>query len=293
MSTAEVLVAAPAGSATERSPLRQLLAKPLPLVSVVFMAALVLLCLLAPLFIEPAEPDFSVAMASPSWDHPLGADDLGRDQVNRLIFATRTSLFGASIALVVAAVLGIPAGLLAGYKGGFVEASLSRVSDVIMSVPALLLALALVAVLGAGLAEAMAAVGLIFSPQFFRLSRATAKSVRQESYVEAMIALGFRHWRIMARHVLPNCVAVLAVQAAVVGSLAIQAEASLSFLGLGAQPPTPSLGVMLSEGFKRVLSGQHLVYPPGVVVGLIVLAMSFIGDGLRDVLQPPGRHKDR
>lgn len=296
-STEPTVPASPAADESElfadmtRGPLAQLIRKPLPMAGLTVIVAIAAVSIIYPMFVDQAVPDYSLTMAKPSAEHWLGNDELGRSQLNRLIYGTRTSLWGALIALLVALVIGVPSGLLAGYRGGKVEALLSRAFDVIMSVPALMLALAMVAVLGSGLTEAMIAVGLIFSPQFFRLTRATAKSVREEPYVEAMVALGFKNGRIMTRHVLPNCVSVLAVQAAVVGSLAVQAEASLSFLGLGAQPPTASLGVLLSDGFKRILSSSHLVWPPGIVVGVVVLALSFLGDGLRDALQPPGRKK--
>lgn len=221
----------------------------------------------------------------------LGGDELGRDVLSRLIYGTRVSLGAAAIAVGVSAGFGIPLGIVAGYFRGMTDAVLSRVSEALQSVPALIFALTIIAVLGPGLVNAMVAVGVVTIPHYFRVSRSVAIDVAGNTYIEAARALGCSSTRVMWRHLLPNTVAPLAVQVALTFGAAVTAEASLSFLGLGVQIPTPSWGSMLSEGARNMSQAPHLVYAPGAAIVLTVLSFMFIGDGLRQAFgtrQIPG-----
>ena len=214
----------------------------------------------------------------------LGADELGRDQLSRLIYGARVSLQAGLIAVGLAAGIGIPFGILAGYSGGRTDAVVSRISEALQSVPALIFALTVIAVLGPGLVNAMIAVGIVTIPRFFRVARAAALDVGGNTYIEASRALGCSSSRIMGRHVLPNTLAPLVVQIAITLGAAITAEASLSFIGLGVRPPTASWGGMLSEGATNLSQAPHLVYAPGIAIVLTVLSFMYVGDGLRQAL---------
>lgn len=229
----------------------------------------------------PADVNLVDRLMLPSPQHLLGTDDLGRDILSRLIEGARVSLLACAQAVAIAVVLGVPTGLLAGYIGGTLDSVFSRITDGLISLPGMLVALAIIGTLGPGLTNAMFAIGLLMSPRFFRLARIQAASARQEGYVEALRALGVSNSRIIFRHVLPNSSGPLLVEISITGALAITAEASLSFLGLGVQPPTASWGGMI-----RSASGQSFrdsvwpLIPPSVTLVLLTLALMYLGQGI-------------
>lgn len=254
--------------------------------ALVILAAFFIVAALAPL-IAPYDPnlqDLIARLEAPSAAHWLGTDEYGRDQFSRLLFGARVSLLAALEVVAVGLVLGVPAGVFAGFFPGFVDGALSRISDALMSVPSLILALTIVAVLGQGLGSAMFAVGLVFAPRFFRVARASTYDVRQETFIEASFALGCTWWRVAWRHVLPNAMSPLVVQIAVVLGAAITAEASLSFLGLGVQPPTASWGGMLASAYSNLYEAAFLIWAPGIAIAATVLAFTIVGDEARIAL---------
>jgi peptide/nickel transport system permease protein len=218
----------------------------------------------------------------------LGTDDYGRDQLSRLIYGARVSLIAVVVAVGVAAGIGVPLGLLAGFKTGWLDATFSRLSDALMSVPALIFALTVIAVLGPGLVNAMIAVGIVTMPRFFRVARAATRDVSQETFIEASRIAGCSTTRLLWRHVLPNMMSPLVVQISVMAGAAVSAEASLSFLGLGVKAPTASWGAMLTTAQTNIYSSPYLVYPPGIMIALTVLAFTLVGDGLRQAIGTRG-----
>lgn len=253
------------------------------------VAALILLLVMtaaslaAPLLTsyDPNAADFSSPLVGPSSDHYLGTDELGRDTFTRLLFAGRVSLLAAVQALSVALVIGVPLGVIAGYFRGRVDAVISAITDGIMALPALLLAIAIIGAIGPGLTNAMLAVGVLFAPRFIRLLRATVISIRENAYIAAAVTAGTTSSRIMVRHVVPNALPPLLVQAAFTIGFAMLAEASLSFLGLGVQVPQASWGSMLNAGYANVNRSSFLPLPPGFAIALTVMAFNLLGDGLR------------
>ena len=232
------------------------------------------------------QADFANVLVSPSWQHPFGTDDIGRDILSRVIYGSRISL-SAGLALVAfALIVGLPLGLLAGYVGGTVDNLLMRAVEVILAFPTLVLALGITAILGPKLSHALLAIGLVFVPNFARLIRGQVLSVRENDFVTAARALGGNDVRVVLHHVLPNCVAPLLVQSSFAISFAILVEAALSFLGLGTQPPTPSWGIMLSQGRGYLEQAPWLGAFPGLAIFLAVLGFNLVGDGLRDALDP-------
>ena len=222
-----------------------------------------------------------VRLQGPSSDHWLGTDDVGRDLLSRLMFASRLSLVAALQAVTVAMVIGIPLGLIAGYYGGRIDTVLMRLTDTIMVFPTLILAIAIVAVLGAGLTNAMIAIGLTFSPYFARIVRGSTLAAREEAYVEASWQLGASTPRLLVRHILPNIVSPILVETTLSLGKAIIAEASLSFLGLGARPPEASWGSMLRRGFGFVRESPSGTVIVGCLIVVVVLSFNMIGDALR------------
>lgn len=256
------------------------------LVALGFLIFATLVAVFAPLLApaDPLEQELTAVLQSPGGDHLLGTDELGRDVLSRLIFAARISLLAALQAVVVAVVLGVPPGLIAGYAGGKVDSLIMRVNDAVMSFPPLILAVAIIGVLGPSLTNAMIAIGIVFAPRFLRLMRATTLSVRQETFIEASRGLGCSSKRIVTKHVLPNVLSPLAVQIALTAGFSMLAEASLSFLGLGVQPPDASWGAMLGRAFRFFGRAPWLIFFPGIAIALTVLAFNTLGDGLRDSL---------
>lgn len=254
------------------------------LVALGFIIFLVVIAVFAP-WIAPADPTSQSLrnnLQAPSWEHWLGTDELGRDVLSRLIFATRLSLLAALQAVGVGIVLGVPPGLAAGYLGKSVDLVIMRITDAVMSFPPLILAIAIVGVLGPNLTNAMIAVGVVFAPRFIRLVRGTVLAVREETFIEASRSIGTPTIRIIRRHILPNVMSPLVVQISLAAGFAMLAEASLSFLGLGAQPPDASWGVMLGRGFREISRAPWLVLAPGVITAMAVLSFNVLGDGIRD-----------
>ena len=252
---------------------------------------LILLVIIAALFSPLLAPD-SPTDTSPnplvtrSRDHLLGADQLGRDILSRLIFGARVSLMVGVVAVGLAMAVGVPLGLVSGYFGGPLDHVLMRLMDAIIAFPAIILALAIVGAFGSGMFQVMVAIGVGAAPVYSRLTRAQVLSVREEVYVLAGRSMGASNLRIVMRHILPNVLSPLIVQGSLGIAFAILAEAGLSFLGVGVQPPTPTWGGMLSEGLPLVTRAAHVSMYPGLSIFVTVLAINTVGDAMRDVLDP-------
>lgn len=239
---------------------------------------------LAPYSAEATEP--ADRNAAPSADHPFGTDQLGRDIFSRVVVGTRVSLAVGASAVLLALVGGVPIGLVAGYYQGLVDEAFMRVMDAFMAFPPVLLALVIMAVVGPALSNVVYAVALVYTPYFARVTRSAAITVSNEPYVDAAVARGETDASVMLREVLPNCAAPILVQASINVAFAMLVEASLSFLGLGAQPPTPSWGLMINEGRPFLQDAPWLVFFPGAAIATAVIGFNLLGDGLRDVLDP-------
>lgn len=255
-------------------------------VAAIFLILIVGSAIFAPLLAthDPYLQDLSSYLQSPSMSNWFGTDDLGRDLYSRMLFAGRVSLLAALQSVVVALVLGVIPGIVAGYSGGWIDALIMRITDAIMAFPPLILAISIVAVLGPGLRNAMFAIGIIFAPRFLRLGRGATLAVRQETYIEAARSIGTPRRTIIRRHVLPNVAAPLIVQASLLMGVAMLAEAALSFIALGVQAPEASWGSLLQRGFRLTQSAPWLTIFPGIPIALTVLSLNVLGDGLRDSL---------
>lgn len=258
------------------------------LVALVVIVALLLIAIFAPLIApyDPTKQSWSAVRKAPSLAHWFGTDEVGRDILSRIIFGTRASLSAGVISVGIAISIGVPLGLLAGYLGGKVDAILGRITDAMLAVPFLILAIALAAFLGPSLGNAMIAIGVTATPLFIRLTRGQTLSVVKEDYIEAARAVGNPGWRIALRHILPNVMPALLVQATLTIATAIIAEASLSFLGLGQQPPAPSWGSMLNAAQRFLTNAPWMAVWPGLAIFVTVLSFNLFGDGLRDALDP-------
>lgn len=254
------------------------------IVVVVFVIAALGAPWLAPF--DPLETSWSRLRQPPSWTHPFGTDENGRDVLSRVLHGARASLMAGVIAVGGAVLIGVPIGLMAGLGGKWLDMIISRVADAMLSIPFLILAIALAAFLGPALENAMLAIAISASPIFVRLARGMALEARSTDWVEAARAMGNPPWRIGLLHVLPNIIPPLLVQATLAIAEAIIAEASLSFLGLGQQPPNPSWGSMLNSAQRFIESAPWLAVFPGLAIFLVVLAFNLVGDGLRDALDP-------
>ncbi len=235
---------------------------------------------------DPTEPRFERVLRPPSWEHPLGTDNLGRDLLTRVAYGGRVSFFIGVLAVSFSAAVGVPVGLVSGYYGGTFDLLVQRLVDLLLAFPGFLLALTLVAVLGVGVTNVVVAVGLATAPVYVRLVRGVVLSVRNQTFVEAARALGASDRRILFRHVLPNCTAPVIVQSTLQLGTAILTAAGLGFLGLGVKPPTPEWGTMLGEGQTYLFSSWYMATFPGLAIFLAVLAFNLLGDGLRDALDP-------
>ena len=251
---------------------------------VVVLLAAVSASLIAPY--NPNQIQSVGILTAPTPQYPLGTDAIGRDTLSRIIFGTRVSILAGAVSVGVALTAGVLIGLVAGYYGGWIDDVLMRIVDALYSFPALLLALAITAVLGPGLVNVMLAIGVVFTPAFARLVRGQALSVRERDFVMAARVTGARPWRIMAIHIWPNVTAPIIVQASLQVAAAIVIEAGLSFLGLGVQPPAPSWGSMLKEGYQYMEQAPWLAFAPGAAIFATVLAFNLFGDGLRQALDP-------
>jgi len=260
--------------------------RPAAAVAGAFVLLLLIMAIFAPV-LAPYDPYTQAIvnrLQAPSSAHWLGTDDYGRDVLSRLIYGARISLQAALQAVVLAFVVGLPLGVIAGYRGGWVDTVLTRLMDALMSAPSLVLAITIVAVLGSGITNAMLAIGLVMAPRFYRVSRASTMDVRGDTYIEASVALGCKPSRTIMRHILPNVMPPIILVIAVSLGTAVAAEASLSFLGLGARPPAASWGSMLSTAASNMQLAPYLVWPPGVMIFLTVLAFTYLGDGVRRAL---------
>jgi peptide/nickel transport system permease protein len=262
-------------------------------ISLVFLCVVALLSVAAPLIApySPTAQDLGNTLAESSALHWLGTDDLGRDVLSRLIHGAAASLFSSFLAVGVAVVLGVPVGLLAGFLGGWVDEAISRGIDTLLSFPAIVLAIAVTGALGIGLINGMIAVGIVFAPQLARLVRARTLVVRQELYVDAARCFGASTGRILWRHVLPNTVQPVIVQVTLLLAGALLAEASLSFLGLGIQPPLASWGAMLARAYQNMEFAPSQMYPPGLAILFTALAFNALGEALRVALDPTMQHR--
>jgi peptide/nickel transport system permease protein len=279
-----------AESPTARA-MRRLLRRKVAVLGLCVIVVLVTLAVFAPLLspYDPTLQTWSAVRKPPSALHWFGTDDVGRDVLSRVIYGARASLMAGVISVAIALLVGVPVGLVSGYAGGFIDALFGRLTDALLACPFLILAIALAAFLGPSLSNAMIAIGITTTPIFIRLTRAQVMSVKVEDYVEAARAVGNPHWRIVLVHILPNILPALLVQATLSIAVAIIAEASLSFLGLGQQPPAPSWGSMLNSAQRFLVTAPWMAVWPGLAIFLTVLSFNLVGDGLRDALDPRSR----
>jgi peptide/nickel transport system permease protein len=271
-----------------RETLQTLLANKLAVAGLIILGLLVIVGVfgkaIAPYGLN--EIDISNRLSGPSAMHWFGTDNLGRDTFSRVLIAARVSLQVGLIAVGFAAVVGVPIGLVAGYYRGAVDSVLMRTMDVLFSFPAILLAIAIVAVLGPGIRNAMVAIGLVYTPIFARITRGSVLVVSEEVYIRAARSLGAGDSRIIFRHILPNVLAPIIVQTTLSLAFAILSEAALSYLGLGVQPPNPAWGRMLADGQDFFQQNPWMGIFPGLAILVTVMAFNFVGDGLRDALDP-------
>jgi peptide/nickel transport system permease protein len=256
-------------------------------VIVLFVLAAVLAPWIAPY--DPTQQTWTAIRKPPSWQHWFGTDESGRDLLSRVIFGARASLLAGVVSVSIALGLGVPIGLVAGYGGRWIDAIIGRMTDAMLACPFLILAIALAAFLGPSLQNAMIAIGITAAPIFVRLTRGQVMAVKVEDYVEAARAVGNPPMRIAVKHILPNILPALIVQATIAIAAAIIAEASLSFLGLGQQPPAPSWGSMLNTAQRFLTNAPWMAVWPGLAIFLCVLSFNILGDGLRDALDPRER----
>ena len=260
----------------------------LALVGFVIVVVLVIVAALAPVLapFDPAKQSLFEKRARPGGKFLLGADEFGRDILSRVIYGTRVALLVGVLAVAVAVAAGATLGGIAGFAGGWVDATIMRGIDILLAFPYLLLAIAIVAALGPGAVNTTIAVGIWGTPTVARMVRASVLSLKETEYVRAARALGAHGGSLMLRHILPNVVPTLVVYATLFMANAILVEAALSFLGLGVQPPTPSWGLMVSTGRDVLLVAPHVATMPGVAIVLAILGFNLVGDGLRDALDP-------
>jgi peptide/nickel transport system permease protein len=254
----------------------------------VIVALVILAAVLAP-WISPYNPvdmDLYSRLKPPSLKHPLGTDELGRDLLSRIIWGARVSLKVGIISVGIGMVLGVVLGLIGGYFGGVTEKSIFSVVDLLLSIPSLLLALAIVATLGPGITQVMVAVGISLVPAFARVTRGSVLTVKEQNYVLGAKALGASHFDIMARYVLPNVITPVIVLATLNFAFALIMEAALSFLGIGVQPPDPTWGSILSDGRMSIRTASWVSTFSGLAITLTVMGFNLLGDGLRDLLDP-------
>jgi peptide/nickel transport system permease protein len=268
--------------------LRRLARNRLAIVGAAILTVIVVMAAFAPVLApdDPLRMNPQSLLKGPSAEHLLGTDEFGRDILSRIIWGARTSLEVGAISVGMAVTLGSTLGLVAGFYGGLADGLISRVLDVVFAFPSVLLALGIVGLLGPSLPNVMIAIGVVYTPVFARLARGSVLSAKERDYVEAARAFGASDARIVLRHILPNVAAPLIVQTSLSLSLAILAEASLSFLGLGTQPPEPSWGTMVNTGQRLIEFSPWLAVFPGAAIMLAVLAFNLLGDGLRDALDP-------
>jgi peptide/nickel transport system permease protein len=255
----------------------------------------VLIACAAPLLspYDPLQANFLTIRKPPTWAHPFGTDEVGRDVLARIIYGARSSLLAGVVSVAIAVMIGVPFGLMAGYVGGTFDLLAMRLVDAMLAIPSLVLAIALAAFLGPNLTNAMIAIGIAATPAFVRLMRAQVMAVKVETYVESAISVGDTHLQLLRRHILPNAMNPIIVQMTLAISTAIIAEASLSFLGLGQQPPSPSWGSMLNAARGFLSQAPWMAIWPGAAIFVVVVSFNLLGDGLRDRLDPREAETDR
>jgi len=270
---------------------RLLLRNPMTVVSAAVLGVVIVVAVaanwIAPFGVN--DVDVPNALQPPSGEHWFGTDELGRDVLSRVFVATQASMRVAVVSVAFAVVVGVAVGVIAGYRGGWIDTVFMRVVDVMFAFPVLLLALAVVAILGPGTTTTILAIGIVYTPIFARVARASTLSVRVEPFVQMSRAMGTGNLYILARHIIPNIAGPLIVQTSLSLAFAILSEAALSFLGLGIQPPQPSLGRMIFDSQGFVTMAWWMAVFPGAAIVVIVLAFNLVGDGLRDVLDPKQR----
>jgi peptide/nickel transport system permease protein len=271
-----------------RRALRKLAHRKAAMVALVVLVIIALLAIFAPLVAphDPIKQGWATVRKPPSAAFWFGTDEVGRDLFSRIIYGARASLSAGVVSVTIALLLGVPLGLLAGYRGGWVDSIISRFTDAMLACPFLILAIAMAAFLGPSLTNAMIAIGITAMPIFIRLTRGQVISVKVEDYVEAARSVGDTPFQIAVRHILPNVAPQLLVQATLTIATAIIAEAALSFLGLGQQPPQPSWGAMLNSAQRFLSNAPWLAIFPGAAIFITVLSFNLLGDGLRDALDP-------
>jgi peptide/nickel transport system permease protein len=284
-------VVAPRDATPARRALRRLMRRRGAMLGLAIVLLFVAVAIFAPLIApyDPIATSWSAVRKPPGAEYWFGTDEIGRDVLSRVIWGARASLLAGLVSVCISMALGVQIGLLAAYAGGWTDSIISRFTDSMLAVPFLILAIALAAFLGPSLTNAMIAIGVSATPVFIRLTRAQVLAVKVEDFVEAARAVGNPHWRIALRHIMPNVLPPLIVQASLAIAAAIIAEASLSFLGLGQQPPAPSWGSMLNTAKNYVDNAPWMAVWPGLSIFLLVLSFNLLGDGLRDALDP--RHK--
>lgn len=267
---------------------RRLMAERLAFISLLFLVMLALIAVLAP-YLSPYDPqkqNLSEILQSPSLKHWFGTDELGRDIFSRLLMGAETAIKAALFAILIPLAIGVPLGIISGYLGGIVDDILMRIMDGIIAIPAILLALGITSALGISLWNAMIAIGIIFTPQFARLTRGQTLQARSEPYVEAAKISGAGPIWIMSRHIIPNIAPPIIVQASFNFSIGVLIENTLSFLGMGVQPPGISWGNMIQQAYSMINVNPWMVVYPGCAIIVTVLAGNFLGDGLRAALDP-------
>jgi peptide/nickel transport system permease protein len=291
MALTEALVIDPPHESPGARAWRRLVRRKSAVLGLVIIVLFVLVAVFAPLIasFDPAQQSWTSIRKPPSLEHWFGTDESGRDLFSRVVFGARASLMAGVVSVSIALALGVPIGLLAGYGGRWIDAVIGRITDAMLACPFLILAIALAAFLGPSLQNAMIAIGLTATPVFVRLTRGQVLSVKVEDYVEAARAVGNPPVRIAVKHILPNILPALIVQATISIATAIIAEASLSFLGLGQQPPAPSWGSMLNTAQRFLTNAAWMAVWPGIAIFLVVLSFNLLGDGLRDALDPKER----
>ena len=279
---------APASSSLSGQTLKRFLRSPSAVAGLSIVLLLVLAGVFAPLLTpyDPAQQDLRAVLQAPSISHLLGTDQLGRDILARILFGARLTLFIGAFAVAVGLIVGVPLGVISGFYRGTIDLVIQRVMDLMLSFTSFLLALTLVALLGVGLTNVIVAVGISTIPRFARLVRSSVMSIREVSYIEASLALGTPSRRVLWRHVLPNAMAPVIVQATLSMGATILTAAGLGFLGLGVQPPTPEWGAMLGEGRNYIFTQSSVTTFPGLAIFLAVVGFNLLGDGLRDALDP-------
>lgn len=271
----------------------RLFRRPLPRVAFVLLLMIVLAALFAPWIspYDPIKPDFSAARQAPSAEHAFGTDDIGRDMLARILVGARVSLMAAIIPLSISVMIGLPLGLLSGLVKGWIDDVIMRCLDALLAFPRIILIIAIAGLLGPSLTNALIAIGIVGIAPLARLTRGLTLSASEEDYVLAARALGSSNWRIMMAHILPNITAAIIVTVSLDVGGVILAEATLSFLGLGIQPPNPSWGSMVAVGNRYLQTAPWISLVPGTAIFLTVMSINLLGDGLRDALDPYLRNR--